>query len=338
MRCSILRTLQGKRVLLITSILFNYHNLIKKTIEDLGAEVHLYDERNNPSSVEKILIRKARFLMNGRTNRYYDSVCKKEKDFNPDYILFVSPEAVTKESISRMRQTFKRSTFILYMWDSVKNKHAQNIVSLFDSRFSFDPNDCKQYNMVLRPLFFLPDFQKNDNADNQEFEYDISFIGTVHSDRAKILLDVKNFCDREKLNYYFYLFIPGKLLYILRMLTDRSLRKWDKAYIHIDSISKEEVVRISSRTRCIIDINHPNQTGLTMRTIEMLGLNRKLATTNTNIRSYDFYRPENQIVIDRRHLSLSREMIRKDYVTIPENIYKRYSAEYWAKELFGLEM
>ena len=330
-----MKDLRGKRVLLFTSVLFNYHTQIKHSIEELGAEVHLYDERNDPSSIQKILIRKARFLMNHRTRTYYQSVAEKEKSFDPDYVLFVSPEAVTKEALQILKRTYKRSTFILYMWDSVKNKHIQGILDQFDYKYTFDSEDCENYQMIFRPLFFSPDF--NNTISETEYVYDMSFIGTVHSDRAKILLEIKEYCDSQDLNYYFYLFIPGRLLYYLRMLTDKYLRKWDKQYIHTETIGKDEVARISSRTRCIIDINHPKQTGLTMRTIEMLGLNRKLATTNKNIRAYDFYRPENQIVIDRNNLTLSKEMIRKDYVLIPDEIYRKYSVNYWVKEIFDLE-
>ena len=235
--CGVLKDLCGKKVLLFTSVLFNYHIQIKKTIEELGAEVHLYDERNDPSSVQKILIRKARFLMNHRTNEFYRSVAEKENGFNPDYVLFVSPEAVTNEALRILRRVFSNSVFILYMWDSVKNKHIAGILSQFDRMYSFDPEDCDRYNMVFRPLFFSPDFDSSINE--TDYEYDVSFIGTVHSDRARILLTIKEFCDEQDLKYFFYLFIPGRLLYVLRMLTDKYLRKWEKKYVHIDSIGKE---------------------------------------------------------------------------------------------------
>ena len=331
-----MKDLKGKKVLLFTSVLFNYHIQIKNTIEELGAQVHLYDERNDPSSLQKILIRKARFLMNGRTKAFYSAVAEKEKEFDPDYVLFVSPEAVTREALQILRSKFTGSTFILYMWDSVKNKRIEGILDQFDYMYTFDSGDAKQYGMTFRPLFFSPDFSAETAA--PEYEYDVSFIGTVHSDRAKILLAVKDFCDEQGLSYYFYLFIPGKLLYTLRMLTDKYLRKWDKKYIHTSSIGKDEVAEISAKTRCIIDINHPGQTGLTMRTIEMLGLGRKLATTNTHVREYDFYRPEDQIVLDRNDLKLSKDMILSDYLQIPDEIYRKYSAQYWAKEVFGLEV
>ena len=325
--------LKGKRIILVTSMLFNYHLQIKECFEKMGAVVHLYDERNNPSSIEKILIRKARFLMRHRIKVYYSDICRRERDFNPDYIVFISPEAVTKNALNEMKSTFPNSYFILYMWDSVKNKHANDILNSFDRRCSFDSADCKKYNMVFRPLFFSDGFR--DDMKDKQYRYDICFVGTVHSDRARIIWDLKEYCDANNMHYYFYLYVPGKLLYFLRRITDSYFRKLEK-YIHIDSLDNSEVARVSSLSRCIIDINHPSQTGLTMRTIEMLGLNRKIATTNFNIREYDFYRPENQMVLERKNASIDKKMLRQDYSVIPNDIYLRYSIQYWARDLFGI--
>lgn len=328
--------LNGKRVLLFTSKLFNYHQLIKNQIELEGAIVHMYDERNNPTSIEKILLRKAHFLMAGKVNRYYEKVAEKEKQFNPDYIFFVSPEAVTRAAMKILRRSYPKSKFILYMWDSVQNKRVQGILGYFDKKFSFDPNDCEKYNMKLRPLFYAKTFSTNEER-KTDFKYDVSFIGTVHSDRAKILHKVKEYCDEHEMSYYFYLFIPGKLLYFLRMVFTQGLRQWEKNYLHIKPIAKEKVAEISSETRCVIDINHPHQTGLTMRTIEMLGLKRKLMTTNTNIKQYDFYRPEDQIVIDRYNIKIDDNKLKQKYVDIPCDIYQKYSLRSWVREIFELD-
>lgn len=328
--------LNGKHVLLFTSQLFNYHNLIKAQIESEGAIVHLYDERNYPSSVEKILLRKAHFLMVRKVNRYYAEVAEKEKPFKPDYIFFVSPEAVTPTAMKMLRRAYPQSEFILYMWDSVQNKSVQGILKYFDKKFSFDPNDSKQYGMKLRPLFFASTFSPNEER-KTDFKYDVSFIGTVHSDRAEILHEVKEYCDKHGMSYYFYLFVPGKFLLFLRMIFTPGLRRWERSYVHTKPITKEKAAEISSETRCVIDINHPHQTGLTMRTIEMLGLKRKLMTTNKNINQYDFYRPEDQIVIDRRNVKIDVDKLKQKYVDIPDDIYRKYSLRSWVREIFELE-
>lgn len=331
-----MNNLEGKRVLLFTSQLFNYHNLIKKQLEEEGAIVRLYDERNNPSAMGKILIRKAHFVMASRINRYYRYVAEKNKNLNPDYILFISPEAVTTKSLQMLQKAFPCSKFILYMWDSVQNKGVKGILKYFDMKFSFDSDDCKRYGMKFRPLFYSSTFSVN-NEQKTDFKYDVTFIGTVHSDRAKILYQIKEYCDKNGMTYYFYLFIPGKFLLFLRMIFTHGLRQWEKSYIHTKPMAKEKVARISLETRCVIDINHPRQTGLTMRTIEMIGLKRKLMTTNQNIKQYDFYRPENQIVIDRNNVYIDVEKLKGSYVGIPDDVYQKYSLKSWVQEIFAFD-
>ncbi len=53
-----MNSLKEKKVLFFAPKFFGYENAIKEEIERQGAIVHLYDERCNPSSLEKIIIRK----------------------------------------------------------------------------------------------------------------------------------------------------------------------------------------------------------------------------------------------------------------------------------------
>ena len=324
--------LENKKILLFTPFFFNYHEAIKQELERQGAIVHMYDERNHPSDLEKVLIRKFPILISSKINSSYQLIIETERTFKPDFVLFINPEAVTARSLQLIRQTFPCSRLILYMWDSLENKDFKSCLQYFDEKYSFDPNDCKVYGMKFRQLFYVNGVEKNQVCD---FKYDVSFIGTVHSDRAKILLDVKKYCDEHHLKYYFYLYIPGKTMLLFRKLFTKGLREWESKYVHTEPIPKSRIDEISSRTKCIIDINHPYQTGLTMRTIEMVGLKRKLMTTNANITEYDFYRPENQIVLDRKNLKLNIENINSDYIDIPEEVYQKYSLEYWVREIFS---
>ena len=325
--------LKGKRVLMFCPKFFNYQELIKIEIENQGATVHLYDERNNPSSIEKMLLRKTRFLVEKKISKFYSNVIEKESRFDPDYIFFVNIEAAGKTELKKLHKKFPDSKFVLYMWDSSKNKsNLRNILTFFDKKFSFDRDDCEKYGMQFRPLFYSESVKVKNNKNN--FKYDVSFIGTIHSDRAKILYQIKKYCEKNNLSYYFYLYVPGGLLLFLRMIFTVDLKKWGKKYIHTIPLDKNKVSEISNATRCVIDINHPDQTGLTMRTIEMLGLKRKMMTTNSNIRAYDFYRSENQFIIDRNNFSLDINKLKNEYVNIPDDIYKKYSLKNWVDDIF----
>ena len=61
--------------------------------------------------------------------------------------------------------------------------------------------------------------------------------------------------------------------------------------------------------KTIIDIERPLQKGLTMRTIEMLGKNKKIITTN------------NIFIIDRNNPIIDEIFLNKEYQEIDKNIH-----------------
>ncbi len=322
---------KNKRILFVSPPFFNYYKYISDELTSMGAIVHYYDERNHPSSVEKIIYRTVPQMLISKVRNYYSGIIEKEKDFHPDYVLFNSPESVDELSIKRMRQAFPEAKFILYMWDSLENKNAKNVYQFFDRIFSFDQNDCRKYHMTFRPLFYIKTMQAQ-RVDS--YKYDFSFVGTIHSDRAEILYKLKQYCDEHGLTYYYYLYIPGNLLYTLRKATDGYVRKLEK-YIHLEPTDKKTIAEISENTRCVIDINHPKQTGLTMRTIEMLGLHQKILTTNQNVKDYDFYEPGNQLVISRDEIKIDKDLLAKPYTDVPEDVYEKYSIHSFVMDIFS---
>ena len=82
-------------------------------------------------------------------------------------------------------------------------------------------------------------------------------------------------------------------------------------------------------------MQHPKQTGLTMRTIETLGAKKKLITTNPHVKEYDFYRPENILIVDRYNPVITKEFLDAPWKEIPENIYKKYSISSWLNSIFA---
>lgn len=328
--------MRGKRVLLFAPKFFNYENYIKEEIERQGGIVHLYDERNHPSAVEKIIFRKAHFLLKRKALSFYRRICDVERQFQPDYIAFINPEMVDNDALALLKERFPGSKFLIYMWDSCKNKRVKHLFGQFDLKYSFDMDDCMRYGLNFRPLFYLKEFEGRRNTGNTEFSYDVSFIGTVHSDRIKIIEEIKAFCDANRLQYYFYLFVPGKLMFVLRWILSSSFRKFEKKYVHFEPLQQAEISKITEASRCVIDINHPKQTGLTMRTLEMLGMNKKIMTTNANVKRYDFYRPENQIVFERGMASFDVSELKHEYKEIPKEVYEKYSLASWVRHIFEI--
>ncbi len=75
------------------------------------------------------------------------------------------------------------------------------------------------------------------------------------------------------------------------------------------SLSQEETLDIISQSKVVVDIEHPGQVGLTMRTLEMLGCQKKLITTNKSVREYDFYNEDNILVVERNNIKLNKSFL-----------------------------
>ena len=97
-----------------------------------------------------------------------------------------------------------------------------------------------------------------------------------------------------------------------------------------------EISEIENSSGVVLDIQHPRQTGLTMRTIEMIRAEKKIITTNPDVSKYDFYNPNNILIIDRKNPKLDVSFFRTKYQPIPKSIYEKYSLNKWIDDVLGI--
>lgn len=324
--------LENKKVLYVAPVFFGYENEIKGELERQGAQVTFLLDRPFNSPFLKALTRVRREWVIGAADRYYKKeLASINAEF--DYVFVVNGQTLSKQTLSGWRQQFPSAKFILYMWDSFSNRQ-QTVENLefFDSVFSFDKNDAQEFGVHFRPLFFSKGFETTEQVTP---EFDISFIGTAHTDRFSIVQKI----DRQlgvSVKKYWYLFLQAKWVYWFYRLTNTSFRCAKRSDFQFDSISKAEVQRVFNRSKVVLDIEHPHQTGLTMRTLETLGARKKLVTTNSSVKSYDFYNEENIYVIDRAEPSIPMAFFEEPYKHVEPQIYRKYSLVGWVEEIINL--
>tara|TARA_B100001989_G_C24521025_1_gene455857 strand:+ start:18 stop:689 length:672 start_codon:yes stop_codon:yes gene_type:complete len=222
------------------------------------------------------------------------------------------------------------------MWDSLKNKKKlATLIPFADKFFSFDPEGPAIHKKVkFLPLFYINKYATSSSNDCKK-KYDISFVGTVHSDRYNIAKNVKHIAAKQGLTTYFYFYSPSKLLFFLQKLFLKEFKDINVKDISFKQLSYDEVLDILNQSKSVLDIQHPNQKGLTMRTIEMLGNKKKLITTNKEIRQYDFYDPQNIIVFDKHNKTLDLDIINQEYNQVSSHIYNNYSISSWIDTIFN---
>lgn len=328
------KSINGKNILFLAPSFFGYENKIKDKMIKMGASVDLYDERSVTKAFDRALLKIAPSLFNNKTRNYYMSILNRNKNKKYDYVFIVKCEMMTQDMLKEFRSTFKGAVFCLYLWDSIRNiKGITSKFKYFDRVLSFDLQDVKKYpEMKFRPLFYSDDFKKEVKSDNI-YKYDISFCGTVHSDRYKIIRHVKSLCNIRKWNSYFFCYLQSNFIFYFYKLIKLEFKGAKKSDFTFDKLSSSEIANVVDESRVILDIQHPKQTGLTMRTIEMVGMNKKLITTNGKIKEYDFYNPNNILIIDRNNINILEGFLLTKYEPLDASIYEKYSMTAWIEDI-----
>ncbi len=327
--------LQNKKVLLfIPRGKGIYGTGVSNELESRGATVTVYDERPSTSTLSKIAIRIAKNLFKLYLYRYFRKIVNQNKNIDFDYVFIVRGEGLTPEIVQMLRKSYGNAVFILYLWDSLISNNISSVFPYFDKIFSFDKEDVSRHSeLSFRPLFFLPNYSSI--ADIQQRDIDFIFIGKVHSDRFSIIKDLHSFFSSTNLKTFYYFYFPSKLLFLKKKITDPAFKNSKISDFKYKMITAEQVSYYMSHSKASLDIEAPGQTGLTMRTIEVLGAKRKLITTNKTIASYDFFDKRNIMIIDRINPKIDLDFIQSSYVEIPNEIYDRYSLKGWIEEIFA---
>lgn len=326
--------LKDKKILFISPSFFGYEKSVLSRLEELGATVDYFDERPANSFWTKAFIRVNRKVVVVRINNYYKRIACVIRDKKYDYVFVINIEAMPHFFLEKLRRQSPEAKFILYMWDSIRNKaHTRSYLHLFDSVFSFDENDCKKIpHIQFRPLFFLNEYKAI--ASDTRFEYDLSFVGTAHSDRFALIRKIQRLLQRRHLKTCWYLYLQSRKLFILNKAFNPSFRNARLEDFNYKALPKNTLIDIIRKSRIVLDIQHPNQAGLTMRTIEMLGAARKLITTNAAITHYDFYSPQNILVVDRENPVIPDCFWESDYQPVDDIVYYKYSVDGWLADIF----
>lgn len=328
--------LKEKNILIISIKFFNYENLIKKQLETMGAHVDLYDERPSNSFFSKAIIRIKKELYSVKINQHFKKITEEIKNKKYDYFLLIKGEATPKFFLDFLKSNNPDIQLIFYTYDSFKNNsNGLEISNYFNTKFTFDSQDAIQYKMGFRPLFFAEDYGRL-NCTTKVFLNDLAFIGTAHSDRYSISEKAKMWCEKQTLNMFTFYFSPSKILFKFKKLADKEFKNFDEKKISFKSLTHKEIVDIYENTKVILDINHPGQNGLTMRTFETLGAGRKLITTNPKVKIYPFYDSQNIYIIERGNIQFEEDFFKTDFKEMSSEIRESMSLKGWVQEVFGL--
>lgn len=318
--------LEKKRILFICPYFHSYNNKIERELTNQGAYVKSYNHAvNYPKLLYKLFPKFLNYI-------YFNKILKNENINNYDYIFVIKGTNLSQKFLLKLEEC--KALKVLYLWDAVnKYPHILEIAKYFDKVISFDSIDAKKYSFKFLPLFF-----SEENQDSSLIKYDLSFIGVVHSSRYQYLNKIKCIAKEKNLEYYIYMYLTNKVNYFMLKYIKKIIPLNARiTEFQFKSLDTTEVNKIYDCSKIIVDFQSNNQSGLTMRTIEALGKNKKIITNNQYIREYDFFDSNNILILSENLLSISDDFFNTPYKKIDCKIKNKYYLRNWVKEIFDNE-
>ena len=317
------------RITLISHDNWGYNNNIALTLQKKGHTVHHIDfcsfKYKYPNIYYKTynFLLKAFFKKNLKNIHFGKEINRRLQELNEiqDVILTIKGDWIDSKEILRLKKYTKKS--IAYFNDNIKRcPKILKVIPSFDEVYSFEKEDCEKYNLK----FITNWIHQEENQKNYptKFDYDVFNISSKDN-RFKIISKI---ADELKIKN-----ISSKIIvYDKKSKNNNANIEFISKYIQITDVNE-----YMKRSKILLDIQRKEQNGLTFRVFESLSLHKKLITTNHNIINYDFYNPNNILVINEQNIDFVTDFFETDYEPIPEEIFKKYTLNHWVETIFNLQ-
>lgn len=217
----------------------------------------------------------------------------------PDYTdicLFKALSAIVKPEVKKC----------LWIWNPVKPQDRKRMYGVYDviskagfEISTFDKGDSERYNQKLYNQFF----RMKQDVVGVEPEYDFYFIG-FEKNRGKIIAELQ-----------------------------KQLKDYKTCFKVIHDVGEcvpyAQNIENIKKARCVIEIVQDGQQGITLRPLEALACGKKLLTTNKNIKSIDFYSPNNIFVVGEDDCAKLGDFMRSPMINAPEDFLNKYDINTW---------
>lgn len=235
-----------------------------------------------------------------------------------DIIFIIRPDLMEDSLLKELKE--KTNCFIAYYYDSCKKYPRQvQIADIFDEIYSYEKEDIEKYGFIETTNFIY-----DEQIESNEIKYDIFNISSFDS-RINEIDNISKQLSENGFKINFILFWFEKLNYqYLTSITE---------YLSLD-----ETKQLISQSKAMIDIQRDDQKGLSFRTFESLGYRKKLITTNSSVKNYDFYNPNNILIIDSGNLDIKalKKFIELPYIEISREILDKYTVQTFVKKTFKI--
>jgi hypothetical protein len=94
-------------------------------------------------------------------------------------------------------------------------------------------------------------------------------------------------------------------------------------------ITYENILEIIDKSSAVLEIQHEDGNGFTLRTLEAMYFEKKLISTNKFLMNVDFYHSDNIFLLGINNIDTLPDFLKTPYRPIDKDIVSRYSVESW---------
>lgn len=238
-----------------------------------------------------------------------------------DVILVIRPDRISRETHLEIKKLTNH--YIAYIYDSCTRFPIDHLINgIFNEIFSFDLIDSKKYGFT-----FITNYIYIDKKEIQPIDKDKDAVLIILSidERLPILNHLANYFSKKNIKYKFI--IVGK---------KRPENINENIIFSKKTLLLSDFIKDLENSKVILDLIRFNHNGLSFRIFEALAMQKKIITTNKSIALYDFYNPDNILIIDEENIEIPLDFMLKPYTSLNDSIYNKYTIQNWVKTVFKI--
>ncbi|MFD2908051.1 hypothetical protein ACFSX9_04810 [Flavobacterium ardleyense] len=238
-----------------------------------------------------------------------------------EIILFIRPDKISRVTHLEIKKQTK--TYISYIYDSCKRFPIDHLLNgVFDEIFSFDLVDSKKYNFTFIPNYI---YMEKRESDLSKLNNNIFMVISI-DERFNFLNKLANYLSSQNISYKFI--AVGKKL---PEKTNKNIVFSKRTLLPCDL--KDDL----EHSKIFLDLIRKDHNGLSFRIFEAIAMQRKIITTNKTIKNYDFYNPNNILILDSdTDINISNDFLATPYEPLSEAIYCKYTIQNWVNTVFKI--
>lgn len=216
----------------------------------------------------------------------------------------------------------KCHTVHVWFWNTLADRLPRIFSLNTDKKLlfhTFDPKDAIRQNMHLHNQFYREPEQKEEPT---EEIFDFFFVGL---DKGR-LDTLRNLSNR----------LSGWGFTTKFIIVDRRAENGviDGIEYRNKEVEYEETLRLIRQSKVLVDCTKSKQTGITLRVLEGLFLNKKVISNNPEIKKLPFYNPSRFLLMD----DLSSDEAVRSFMNLPFSVptaeeKEPFEIKHWLKEI-----